>query len=97
MKTVTVPKLFFDDHANRGCVEYSGDRSQYIVQENKLRVTVRLDERDIEDLMSDAEYYGNKRGESRWSDIRSICQSATRTVHALESQGIARVNGWRVY
>jgi hypothetical protein len=91
-----VPKIFFTDHRKRGCVEYSGNPEQYIVNENKVRITVRLDPRDVAELMSDAEYYGSKYGFDR-SVTPDICSSATSTVNALMRQGVARVNlGWVV-
>lgn len=86
---VKVPRTFFEDHAKRGCVEYSGNRADYVKAENKKSFTLFLDLRDVQELMSDAEYYGSKHGSER-QDFASICNSATRTVAALLRCGVER-------
>lgn len=94
---LTVPLLFFRDHAKRGCIEHSGTPDEYVVKQNSKQITVRLHDDDISDLMSDAEYYGSKYGFDR-ETVRSVCGSATSTVKALVRQGVSRQHPhWRVF
>jgi len=80
--TVTVPRIFFEDHDNRQLVMHSGDRADYIIKATKLRVTVRLSAHDLDDLWSDANHYADFTGcDYQWN--RSVCDSARSTVRAL--------------
>lgn len=84
--TVTVPRIFFEDHEARQLVMHSGDPADYTVKATKLRVTVRLHARDLDDLRSDAHHYAGFTGEDYGSN-RSVCNSARSTVRALRKAG----------
>jgi hypothetical protein len=55
-----IAKRFFDDHASRGCVIYSGEKDEYLVEKSKTFYLVCLDEADAIDLLSDADYYSTE-------------------------------------
>lgn len=85
--TVTVPWTFYDDHANRGCVEYSPDP---IVSRKGARVTVSLDRRDLDDLYSDAYHYMSSGISTYGREMIGVVSSARATVKALVKQGYSR-------
>lgn len=82
--TVTIPWTFYEDHAKRGCVEYSPDP---IVSRNGARVTVSLDPRDLHDLYSDARHYATSGVATYGRDLIGLVSSARATVKALVKQG----------
>ena len=82
-----VPALFFLDHANRACVEHSGEPDEYIISRNSRTVEVSLHPSDVGDLLKDAAYYDGFDGWDR-ADNRSACGSARSTIKALARQGI---------
>ena len=55
-----IPQRFFDDHASRGCVIYSGEKDCYLIQKSKTFYLVHLTEEDAIDLLSDADYYSTE-------------------------------------
>ena len=81
---VMVPKIFWDDHVSRDL-----DFTSKIIKEvgNRYQVLMTIDA--INELGSDADYYGNwmKDFESDGGYGRSICSSARSTVKALRAQG----------
>ena len=82
-----VPALFFLDHANRACVQYSGDPDEYIISRNSRTVEVSLHPTDVGDLLNDAHYYDSFDSWDR-ADNRSVCGSARSTIKALARHGV---------
>lgn len=79
MVTLTVGKIFFDDHENRALVLHSGEREQYLIKETKYTFTLRLSLLDWAEAMSDADYYDDQR-QAYGRDYRDLCDSA-RSLH----------------
>jgi len=88
--TVTVPRKFWDDHEDRGCVQDSGD--DYIVKRSARYVTATLHQRDVDDLLTDAAYYSDPRDLD--PDCRGLALSAQATIVALLRQGCTPPPRW---
>ena len=73
--TVTVPFTFWDDHLQRECVD---DHYEAVRKGN--RITVTLSDRDLADLLSDADYYADD------PEFDALGKSARRTKNALIKQ-----------
>lgn len=78
-----VGKIFFEDHDERNCVQYSGEFPEYILKRTKSTVTVKLDWIDAMDLLSDAIHYSDLGSETEMWDL---CQSANNMVGSLMKQ-----------
>jgi hypothetical protein len=90
---VTIPARFWQDHAERGCVQFSGDGYSYTtIKRTARQVTVLLHPLDVADLMSDAVYYSD--GRDFDPDLRGLSASARATVVALVKQGIEPDARW---
>lgn len=76
MRRVTVPARFWDDHAS------SADNAGTILRRTLKTVTVELDDRQLEDLRSDAEVYATG-AHDFWDEYRGLVLSARATLKAL--------------
>ncbi len=86
MIILNLPKIFWDDHAER-CGSHPGIRNE--LKRGYRTVMVALDEEALDDLRSDARFYGT----CEWSSDEvnlSIPRSAKSTMNALRRQGIAK-------
>lgn len=81
--TVIVPAAFYEDHASRGCVEYSPDA---VLARKGKRLTVSLDDRDLLDLFSDARHYASSGVSVYGREMIGLIASARATVAALNEQ-----------
>mgnify|MGYP000591868186 CR=1 FL=1 len=77
-KLVTVPRRFFDDHAERDL-----DTPQ-IIEATKKGYTVRLDDPALPELLDDAEYYADMTGRME-RHVFGICMSAKATAKAIRA------------
>ena len=81
VKQVTVPALFYRDHLNRECGE-----TGKIIKVSGNRITVELDDRAFNDLLSDADCYADfKRNRDDYSQNKSLVDSAIRTLEILKA------------
>lgn len=78
---VMVPKIFWDDHVARDL-----DFTSTIIKESGAFYQVLMTIDAINELWSDADYYGNFMKEFENDGGRSICASARATVRALENR-----------
>jgi len=84
MTVLKLPPRFWGDHYER-CAGNPGKRRE--VKVAKGYVVVELDADALEDLVSDAEYYGGDFAPD-WSGGGGIRASARATIRALERQGV---------
>ena len=85
MTILKLPPRFWDDHYQR-CAENPGERRE--IKVTKRYALVELDAEALEDLVSDAVYYGGKYAPDAFTWLNGIKASARATVRALEKQGI---------
>jgi putative aminopeptidase FrvX len=74
-----VPRLFWDDHADR-CCDHPGMRRELVRLASRIKV--ELDKDALDDLKSDAEYYAGN-GAPDWHDGAAIRRSAKKCRAAL--------------
>ena len=91
---VTIGKLFFNDHWDRiGVQDYNHSETMArleIVPETKTMVKLRLNEKAMEYLLADAEYYAFEMRAHLWADDKSLIAAAGRVVKRL---ALARASG----
>lgn len=79
IRTITLPRIFAEDHINRECA------SGILVRETKRTMTFEMGNDDFEDWLSDARYYSDAYGFD-FEDQRRVCRSAKRCVEILEAE-----------
>lgn len=77
--TLTLPKVFYADHIERG------NTTGVFVAENKNVIKVSMTRGEIGDLLSDADYYSDSYTASEMG-MRGLAQSAKRTIAAIGRQ-----------
>ena len=97
--SLKVPKYFFDDHCDRGCVEGQYEEKFGIVKSTKTHYFLKLNEADAKDLLSDADYYatGGFIQESReWlGQVSSARATKKATALQLHEQGV-QFSEWEI-
>ena len=78
--TVKIPKVFFDDHQNRGLVS----AESRIVKTLSKHLIVELTVSDLDELISDCEHY-TTRGQYEW-EFQYLVSSARATLAAIRKQ-----------
>lgn len=79
-KTYRIAALFAMDHYDRGCGE-----TDRVIRQTKNHYTVEMDAAGFSDMLTDADYYWEFRGEM--DGVQGICRSAKRVLDALLEQG----------
>lgn len=77
-KLVTIPRRFFDDHADRDL------ETPEIIKATKTGYTIRLDDPAVPELLGDAEYYAEMAGDME-RYMFGICMSAKATAKAIRA------------
>ena len=78
--TVTVPRLFWQDHMERECTPAISETRK------GNRVELVLSQEALDDLYSDADYYSDDQGWCpEWGPSRSVIRSAKRTLEILQA------------
>ena len=81
VKQVTIPALFYRDHLNRECGE-----TGIVVKVLGNRITVKLDDKAFQDLVSDADCYADfKRNPDDYRQNKSLVDSAICTLEVLKA------------
>ena len=77
-KLLTIPRRFFDDHAERDL------ETPQIIKATKAGYTIRLDDPALPELLDDAEYYAGSAGDMD-RHVFGICMSAKATAKAIRA------------
>lgn len=77
---IKIPALFYMDHRAREC-----GATGKLVSSTKNYVIVELDSIALEDLVSDADYYGSLSRED-FRENKGVCLSARATLKAINNQ-----------
>lgn len=87
MFTIKVPKTFFWDHIDRGCMEDPNKGyDEYIVKSTSKGIVVRLSEADVRELHSDAYHYQCIGVSELGWEFAGLVSSARATVNAIRKQ-----------
>lgn len=88
--TLRIPRQFFIDHVDRGCMEDTDkDYSDYIVRRTKRHFIVELSEADVRELWSDSHHYAVSGCDVYGFDFGWLISSARATCRAIERQAAA--------
>lgn len=82
MVTVRVPRVFVEDHDNRGLIERG--LAAATVKATKAGYTLDLTPEEFTELLNDARYYAEGGCEVFGWEYRGLIASATATVKAME-------------
>jgi len=72
MNTKTLPRKFFDDHAERDLP------TPAVIRETKRTVTILADDPAIPDLIDDARYYAHPDGPDQAGNLRASAKALLR-------------------
>jgi len=90
--TIRIGHTFWDDHVSRECLSHNGPDhhtpEEYEVKRGERMVTLALPHWQLDELLSDAEYYS----ESSWNDYGdgSLAASARTLVRSVRKQMVAK-------
>ena len=83
--TLDVPQRFWDDHVSRDLVN---DEATYVAKRLSRTYRVRITDRDLHELRSDAAHYADLT--NGWDpDLAGLCSSAAATVRAIDRYAAA--------
>jgi hypothetical protein len=88
-KQYRIPKCFLIDHDSRDLLK-DASLDDVIVRETKKHYIVAMTDAQVNELMSDADYYKDLQSELGW-DMMHLVISARATYNALLKQGIAPI------